>query len=124
MYLNSISCKHYGATVIGTTSSPEKAALATSAGAHHVIIYAGKSSSEVAAEVFAITGGVGIDRGVHAAFDGVGKDTFEMSIECLRRKGTMVSLGNASGAVPPFAPLKLGPKNLKGTFALTPLIEY
>lgn len=43
-----------------------------------------------------------------------------MDFDVVRRKGTIVSLGNASGAVPPFAPLKLGPKNLKGKFMFLP----
>ncbi|KAK4056125.1 NADPH:quinone reductase [Microbotryomycetes sp. JL221] len=104
-------CKHFGATVIGTTSTEEKAKLARAAGADHVILYGG--DVDVVSEVYKITGGEGIDRGVHAVFDGVGKDTFDMDFELVRRKGTIVTLGNASGPVAPFAPLKLGPKNLK-----------
>ena len=42
-------------------------------------------------------------KGVAAVFDGVGKSTFDLSLDCLARKGTMASFGNASGAVPPFA---------------------
>lgn len=103
---------HLGATVIGTTSTAAKAELAKAAGADHVIRY-GDPSVDVVAEVYKITGGEGIDRGVHAVFDGVGKDTFDIDFDLLRRKGTLVTLGNASGPVPPFAPLKLGPKNLK-----------
>ncbi|KAM0756590.1 NAD(P)-binding protein [Meredithblackwellia eburnea MCA 4105] len=103
--------KHYGAHVIGTTSTAEKAALAKAAGADHVILYGGDVN--VAEEVYKITGGEGIDRGVHAVFDGVGKDTFDADFDILRRKGSLITLGNASGPVPPFAPLKLGPKNLK-----------
>ncbi|KAL8283230.1 hypothetical protein RQP46_006008 [Phenoliferia psychrophenolica] len=103
--------KHYGAHVIGTTSTAEKAALAKAAGASEVIIYGGDVN--VAEEIYKITGGEGIDRGVHAVFDGVGKDTFDADFDILRRKGTLVTLGNASGPVPPFAPLKLGAKNLK-----------
>ncbi|BGP21016.1 hypothetical protein JCM10213_003220 [Rhodosporidiobolus nylandii] len=105
--------KHFGATVIGTTSTPEKAEIAKKAGADHVILYGDKDWERVVREVYAITGGEGIDRGVHAVFDGVGKDTFDVDFELLRRKGTLVTLGNASGPVAPFAPLKLGPKNLK-----------
>ncbi|GAA5932828.1 hypothetical protein JCM1841_005442 [Sporobolomyces salmonicolor] len=104
-------CSHYGAHVIGTTSSPEKAEIARAAGAEHVILYG--EGCDVVGEVYKLTGGEGIDRGVHAVFDGVGKDTFDMDFDLLRRKGTLVTLGNASGPVAPFAPLKLGPKNLK-----------
>ncbi|GAA5981778.1 hypothetical protein JCM11641_007421 [Rhodosporidiobolus odoratus] len=105
--------KHYGATVIGTTSTEEKAEIARKAGADHVLLYGSQNWEEIVKQVYDITGGEGIDRGVHAVFDGVGKDTFDVDLELLRRKGTLVTLGNASGAVPPFAPLKLGPKNLK-----------
>ncbi|GAA5947829.1 hypothetical protein JCM3765_001101 [Sporobolomyces pararoseus] len=104
-------CSHLGAHVIGTTSSEEKAEIARQSGAEHVILYG--QGRDVVSEVYKLTGGEGIDRGVHAVFDGVGKDTFEMDFELLRRKGTLVTLGNASGPVEPFAPLKLGPKNLK-----------
>ncbi|GAA5905664.1 quinone oxidoreductase family protein [Sporobolomyces salmoneus] len=104
-------CSHIGAKVIGTTSTEEKAQLAKEAGAEHVILYG--EGRDVVGEVYKLTGGEGIERGVHAVFDGVGKDTFDMDFDLLRRKGTLVTLGNASGPVPPFAPLKLGPKNLK-----------
>ncbi|SGY38532.1 BQ5605_C003g02044 [Microbotryum silenes-dioicae] len=103
--------KSAGAHVIGTTSTEEKAKIARASGADHVILYSGQV--DVAEEVYKITGGEGIDRGVHAVFDGVGKDTFEMDFDLVRRKGSIVSCGNASGAVPPFSVLKLGPKNLK-----------
>jgi NADPH2:quinone reductase len=69
--------------VIGTTSTAEKAALAKAAGASEVILYGG--DVDVVSEVYKITGGEGIDRGVHAVFDGVGKDTFEIDFELLRR---------------------------------------
>jgi NADPH2:quinone reductase len=95
-----------GATVIGTTSTPEKAELAKKNGAHHVILY---KNENVVERVLEITKG----QGVHAIFDGVGKDTFEDDFKMIRRKGTLVSLGNASGAVPPFSPLKLVEKNVK-----------
>ncbi|KDE02769.1 hypothetical protein, variant [Microbotryum lychnidis-dioicae p1A1 Lamole] len=103
--------KSAGAHVIGTTSTEEKAKIARASGADHVILYSGQV--DVAEEVYKITGGEGIDRGVHAVFDGVGKDTFEMDFDLVRRKGSIVSCGNASGAVPPFSVLKLGPRNLK-----------
>lgn len=108
--------KHLGAHTIGTTSTREKAQLALDAGAEHVILSDG--SEDVVKRVWELTGGEGIDRGVAAVFDGVGKDTFESDFDIVKRKGTIVSLGNASGPVPPFAPLKLGPKNLKGECAV------
>jgi len=95
-----------GAHVIGTTSTPEKAAIAKENGAEHVILYTKES---VVDRVNELTGG----QGVHGIIDGVGKDTWEDNLLVARRKGTIVSLGNASGVVPPFAPLKLTPKNLK-----------
>ncbi|KZT43889.1 NAD(P)-binding protein [Sistotremastrum suecicum HHB10207 ss-3] len=98
--------KSRGAHIIGTTSSPEKAELAKAHGAEHVILY---NQEDTAARVLEITGGLG----VHAVFDGVGKDTWEANFKLIRRKGTIVSVGNASGAVPPFPPLKLIEKNLK-----------
>lgn len=52
-------------------------------------------------------------KGVAAVFDGVGASTFEGDLEVLARKGTLVSFGNASGAVPPLAISRLAPKNLK-----------
>ncbi|KAM6498576.1 hypothetical protein JOM56_006524 [Amanita muscaria] len=95
-----------GATVIGTTSTEEKKKLAFENGADHVILY---RQEDTVARVLEITNG----DGVHAVFDGVGKDTFDNNFKLIRRKGTIVSLGNASGPVPPFSPLKLGEKNVK-----------
>ncbi|KAH8110683.1 NAD-binding protein [Phellopilus nigrolimitatus] len=100
--------KARGATVIGTTSSAEKAALAKAHGADHVILYPVENTVE---RVLALTNG----EGVHAVFDGVGKDTFDNNFLLIRRKGSIVSVGNASGAVPPFPPLKLTGKNIKLT---------
>lgn len=98
--------KRAGATVIGTTSTPEKAALAKSYGADYVILYRSENTVE---RVLEITNG----RGVDAIYDGVGKDTFDANFEMIKRKGTIVSLGNASGAVAPFSLFKLIPKNVK-----------
>jgi len=97
-------CKYFGATVIGTTSTPEKAALAKSHGADHIILYTSESVSE---KVNQITNG----RGVQAVFDGVGKSTYNESLKSLASRGVFVSFGNASGAVPPVNVLQL-PKNI------------
>ncbi|KAH9849205.1 NAD-P-binding protein [Lenzites betulinus] len=97
--------KHAGATVIGTTSTAAKAAVARAHGADHVILY---TQEDVVARVLELTGG----EGVHVVYDGVGKDTFLDNFKLTRRKGTIVSVGNASGAVEPIAPLKLVEKNL------------
>ncbi len=96
---------HLGATVIGTTSTPEKAALAAANGCHHPILY---TTTDFAEEVKRITGG----RGVHVVYDGVGKDTFLKSLDALAVRGTMVLYGAASGAPDPIAPGALAPKCL------------
>lgn len=82
-----------GATVITTTSTAEKAELARAAGADHVLAY-----DEVPERVRELTGG----RGVDVVYDGIGKDTFEGSLDALRIRGTLVLFGGASGQVPPF----------------------
>ncbi|PVU92187.1 hypothetical protein BB561_003971 [Smittium simulii] len=87
-------CKHLGATVIGTVSTEEKAAIATGLGADHIIYY---TKEDVAEKVRGYTNG----EMVHAVFDGVGKNTFQGSFDSLKRCGTLVSFGNASGKVPP-----------------------
>ncbi|KAJ7109860.1 NAD-P-binding protein [Mycena epipterygia] len=98
--------KARGATVIGTTSTKAKAELAKAYGADHVILYKDEGTVQ---RVLELTNGVGVD----AVFDGVGKDTFDSNFKMLKRKGTLVSVGNASGAVPPFSPIRLVEKNLK-----------
>ncbi|QSZ28719.1 hypothetical protein DSL72_003221 [Monilinia vaccinii-corymbosi] len=95
-----------GAKVIATASSAAKLELAKENGAK-VGIHNGEE--DIVKRVLEITGG----EGVHAVFDSVGKDTFEGDLEVTRRKGTVVSFGNASGAVPPFAISRLAAKNLK-----------
>ena len=82
-----------GATVITTTSTPEKAELARAAGADHVLSY-----DEVPDRVRELTGGAGVE----VVYDGIGKDTFEGSLDALRTRGTLVLFGGASGQVPPF----------------------
>jgi NADPH2:quinone reductase len=98
-----------GARVIGTTSSEEKAALAREAGAEHVIDY---STADVVTEVRGLTDG----RGVEVVYDGVGRSTFDASLDCLTVRGTMVLFGAASGPVPPLDPQVL---NSKGSLFLT-----
>jgi NADPH2:quinone reductase len=92
--------KAIGATVIGTVGSAEKAELAKRLGCDHVILY---REEDVPARVKQITGGLGVP----VAYDSVGKDTFEMTMASLARRGLFVSFGNASGAVPAFEPLRL-----------------
>lgn len=92
--------KSLGATVIGTVGSEAKAELARAHDTDHAILY---DREDVAARVREITEG----RGVAVAYDSVGKDTFEASLASLKRRGTLVLFGNASGPVPPFDPLRL-----------------
>ncbi|MFD1241377.1 quinone oxidoreductase family protein [Arthrobacter ulcerisalmonis] len=99
--------KARGAQVITTVSTDEKEQLAADAGADHVLRYDG-----FAAKVRDITGGVG----AHVVFDGVGKDTFDGSLESLRIRGTLVLFGGASGPVPPVDPQRL---NAGGSLFLT-----
>lgn len=84
-----------GGRVIGTAGSEEKAELARAAGAEAVIRY---REQDVAEEVRRITGG----EGVAAAYDGVGRATFDASLASLRPRGMLVLFGGASGQVPPF----------------------
>lgn len=84
--------KHVGARVIGTVSSTEKASLVTAAGADHVILY---GKEDVARQVRELTDG----KGVEVSFDGVGADTWDISINATARRGLIISYGNASGPV-------------------------
>lgn len=105
-----------GATVIGTVGSDEKAALAKKAGCKHVIV---TSREKFVERVKEITKG----KGVPVVYDGVGKDTFMDSLDCLAPFGLMASFGNASGAVTQFNP---GVLAQKGSLYLTrpTLITY
>ncbi len=92
-----------GLQLIGTAGSDAKCALAKEHGAAFVINYA---TEDFLARVKAITAG----KGVKVVYDSVGKDTWDKSLDCLAPFGLMVSFGNASGPVAPFAPSILGPK--------------
>ena len=92
-----------GATVIGAVSSEEKAELARANGCHHPIIY---SQQDFVAEVERLTDG----KKLPVVYDSVGRDTFVRSLDCLQKRGLMVSFGQASGAVEPFSPLLLAQK--------------
>jgi len=101
--------KALGATVIGTVGSDEKAELVRAHGCDHPIVY---TRQDFVAEVERITDG----RKVPVVYDGVGRDTFMKSLDCLARRGMMVSFGNASGPVDPIPPLLLA---RKGSLFLT-----
>jgi NADPH2:quinone reductase len=108
--------KYLGATVIGTVGSEDKVALAKKAGCKHVVVTSKEKTSE---RVKAITKG----KGVPVVYDGVGKDTFMDSLDCLSPLGLMVSFGNASG---PVAPVNIGILATKGSLFLTrpTLVNY
>ncbi|MCX7351213.1 MAG: quinone oxidoreductase [Alphaproteobacteria bacterium] len=95
--------KALGATVIGTVGSDAKAAVARAHGCDHVINY---STEDTVKRLRELTGG----KGVPVVYDGVGKDTLMISLDCLQPRGLMVSFGNASGAVPPLDVLLLSAK--------------
>jgi len=96
---------HLGATVIGTVGSAEKAALAKAHGCHHTLNY---RDEDWVAKVKDITGG----EGVPVVYDSVCNDTFQGSLECLKRLGMMVNFGQASGPYNDFNISMLAPKSL------------
>ncbi|KAL5594130.1 hypothetical protein BROUX41_001176 [Berkeleyomyces rouxiae] len=98
--------KSVGAKVVGTASSAAKRELVKGLGADVVL---DSTANDWAQQVKASTEGHGPD----VIFDGVGKATFDGDIEVIARKGTLISFGNASGAVPPVEIFRLTPKNIK-----------
>jgi len=101
--------RHLGATVIGVVGSEAKARIALEHGCQHVLI---QGRDDLPARVRELSGG----QGAHVVYDAVGKDTFFASLDSLRVRGMMVSYGNASGPVPPVAPLEL---SKRGSLYLT-----
>ena len=101
--------KARGARVLGTVSSPEKAAVAAAAGVDHTINY---TETDFDVEVKRITGGDGVD----VVYDSVGRTTFEKSLSCLRPRGMLVLFGQSSGSVPPLDPQVL---STRGSLFLT-----
>ncbi|AOK16638.1 quinone oxidoreductase [Burkholderia cepacia] len=101
--------KLLGLTVIGTVSSEAKAEVARAHGCDHVILY---RHEDIAGRVRELTDSAGVD----VVFDSVGKDTFEGSLDSLKRRGLMVCVGTASGPIPPFDPQRLA---MKGSLYLT-----
>ena len=100
--------KHLGAHVIGVVSTEKKAELARAHGAEHVVV----GHQSLVGEVKRVTGGAMVP----VVYDGVGRDTFPTSLDCLAPLGLMVSFGNASGAVPP---VDLGQLSAKGSLFVT-----
>jgi NADPH:quinone reductase len=104
-----------GARIIGTVSTQEKAKLARELGADEVIVY---TEADFETEVERLTEGKGVD----VVYDSVGTDTFDKSLNCLRRRGYMVLFGQSSGRVPPLDPQVL---NAKGSLFLTrPMLSH
>jgi NADPH2:quinone reductase len=108
------TARSMGLRVLGTVSSAAKAELASEAGCEATVIYTERDFVETARD---LTDG----RGVRAVFDGVGKDTFDGSLECLAPRGHMVLYGQASGVVPPFDPRRLAARSL---FLTRPAIRH
>ena len=95
-------CNHLGATVIGTVGSKAKAQFAQEHGCHHIILYRQEDFVSAVKQI--------APEGVSAVFDGVGKDTFVSSFDCVKPFGAVVNYGNASGNVPPFNLMLLAQK--------------
>jgi NADPH2:quinone reductase len=93
--------KHLGATVIGTVSTDEKAAVAQAHGCDHPVVY---TREDFVARVKEVTNGAG----VAAVYDSVGQATFAGSMKCLRSRGVLASFGEASGDPDPVPPRSLG----------------
>lgn len=88
--------RHVGATVVGVVSTAAKADVARASGCHHVVV---RAEDDVVDAVARFTQG----RGVDVCYDSVGKDTLRESLRCLRKRGLLVSFGNASGRPEPVA---------------------
>lgn len=97
--------KHLGATVIGTVSTDEKAALARAAGVDHVIRYTEGDFAKAAVD---LTDG----QGVHYVVDGVGGSTFRANLAAVRPRGHICVFGQAGGVPEPFSPMELIPKSI------------
>ena len=95
---------HLGAIVIGVVSNDKKANLARKHGCKHIVM---ADDEKIASKVRELTGG----EGVTAVYDSIGKDTFFSSLDTLRPHGVMVTFGNASGPVDPFAPGELAKRH-------------
>lgn len=101
--------KHLGATVIGTVSSEQKAAMARAHGCDHTILY---TQEDFQTRVMDLTNG----QKVQVVYDSVGRDTFDRSIDCLAPLGMMVLFGQSSGTVPP---VDLNMLSAKGSLFIT-----
>lgn len=107
--------KHLGATVIGTTTSPNKVELAKANGCAHVL---NSKDAGWEKQVRELTGG----KGVPVVYDSIGKDTFLAGLDCLQPRGIIVTYGNASGPVDPFPPSMLAAKG--SLFVTRPVLAH
>ncbi|WP_313350462.1 quinone oxidoreductase [Paracoccus sp. (in: a-proteobacteria)] len=94
--------KYLGATVIGTAGSMAKAEIARGYGADHVIL---GRDADLVSEIGSLTHGIGVD----FTIDGIGGDMLRKSLACTRRFGTVASVGQAAGVIPPLAVEEIGP---------------
>jgi NADPH2:quinone reductase len=101
--------KHLGARIIGTVSTPQKAAIAGAHGCDIAVVHGSEDFADVARRA---TGG----RGVPVVYDGIGKDTVEGSLRALAPRGLLVTYGTPSGAIPPFDVFRL---NTMGSLYVT-----
>ncbi|QPG74797.1 hypothetical protein FOA43_002133 [Brettanomyces nanus] len=115
LILDQLLSKQKKAHVIAIASTDAKLQKAKEAGAEYLLNSSKLSQDQLVAKIMEFTK----NKGVSASFDSVGKDTAELSLAVLARKGTFVSFGNSSGAVPPLNISRLAKKNLK---VLRPLL--
>lgn len=101
--------KELGITVIGTTSTDEKAAVAKAHGCDHIINY---KRENIVERVRELTDGAGVP----VVYDSIGATTFETSLDCLSRRGLLVAFGTASGPIPPINAMQLA---VKGSLYVT-----
>ncbi len=105
--------KFKGAKVIGTVSTPEKAKIASNMGADQIILY---SQVDFVEEIMRLTNEMGVD----VVYDSVGLTTFERSLQVLKNRGLLVSVGQSSGQIPPLDLNKLAnSSSQRGSFYLT-----
>jgi NADPH2:quinone reductase len=102
------------ARVLGTVSTDAKAKIAREAGADEIINY---MESDFETETLRLTGG----KGVNVVYDSVGKTTFDMSLNCVARRGVLALYGQSSGPVPPFDPARLAKQ---GVFLTRPSLNH
>lgn len=109
LILNQLIGKIKKAHVIAVASSDEKLEKAKANGAEYLLNSTKLTYEQIGEKILDITGGKGVD----AIFDSIGKDTWETDLKVIKRKGTIISYGNASGVVPPFSINRLSAKNVK-----------